>query len=431
MADQIVKTAAAFAPLLANTMPSGIPVRYKAVHGGRGSGKSRFFSDLAVEEMLTDAVDIVCLREVQKSLRFSVKREIEAAIVAMNAGAYFDVQDNLIYGKGGAAGKSGKAAASCVCIFEGLQNHTAESLQSLALFKRALIEEAQSLSQRSLDILRPTIRSPGSQIWAAWNPKSHLDAVDQFFRGATPPDDAIVVRANYSDNPWFPDVLQKEMQHDKRTASPEKFAHIWGGAYLTVGDAQVFKNWTVQEFDTHEGALLRYGADWGFAIDPSVLVRCYLVGRKLYVDYEAYQVGCEIDRLPDLFMTVPESEKWPIVADSARPETVSYMRRNGFSRMTPATKGPGSVEDGISWLQSLEIVVHPRCRHTIDELTHYSYKTDPATGKPIPVLSDKNNHVIDSLRYACEGARRAAMSRDKPKPAHPVVTHGHGSWMSG
>ena len=142
-----IETARAFKPLLA-------PARYKAAHGGRGSGKSRFFAGLLVEEQISQRLDAVCLREVQKSLEFSVKREISAAIQGMNAGAYFDVQDKRIIGTNGS-----------VTIFEGMQNHTADSIKSLAHFKRAWVEEAQSLSQNSLDILRPTIREPGSQIW--------------------------------------------------------------------------------------------------------------------------------------------------------------------------------------------------------------------------------------------------------------------------
>lgn len=391
-----IPTARVFLPLLK-------PARYKAIHGGRGSGKSRFFAGLLVEEQIAEPIDAVCLREVQKSLEFSVKREIEAAIESMNAGAYFDVQDKRVIAVNGG-----------VTIFEGMQNHTADSIKSLARFKRAWVEEAHSLSQRSMDILRPTIREEGSQIWFSWNPDDPTDAVDAFFRGEKPPTDAIIVEANWQDNPWFPKVLRDEMEHDLRSASPEKYAHVWKGAYRQAGDALVFKNWRVEEFDTDPGVVFRYGADWGFAIDPSVLVRCYLVGRRMYVDYEAYEVGCEIDRLPDLFVTVPEAEKWPIVADSARPETVSYMRRHGFPRMTSAVKGPKSVEEGVAFLQGLEIVVHPRCRHTIDELSTYAYKLDKMTGKPIPVLADKNNHVIDAIRYACEGARRAA---NAPKPA--------------
>jgi phage terminase large subunit len=126
------------------------------------------------------------------------------------------------------------------------------------------------------------------------------------------------------------------------------------------------------------------------------------------VDYEAYRVGCEITDTPDLFMSVPEAEKWPIVADSARPETISHMQRHGFPKIQPAVKGPKSIEDGIEWLKSFDIIVHPRCVNTINELTLYSYKTDPLTGQVLPLLEDKSNHVIDALRYACEGARRAA-----------------------
>jgi len=152
---------------------------------------------------------------------------------------------------------------------------------------------------------------------------------------------------------------------------------------------------------------LRYGADWGFSIDPSVLVRCWIDGKRLYVDHEAYMVGCEIDSLPALFMSVPDGEKWPIIADSARPETISYMRKHGFPKILPAVKGPRSLEEGVEFLKSYDIIVHPRCQHLIDELTLYSYKTDPLTQLVMPILADKDNHVIDSLRYALEGARRA------------------------
>jgi phage terminase large subunit len=309
-----------------------------------------------------------------------------------------------------------------------MQNFNADNIKSLARFRRAWVEEAHSLSSFSLDILRPTIRDEWvrngkqeqSEIWFSWNPDKRTDAVDDLFRGANVPANSIVVQANWSDNPWFPGVLEDERLHawkatqtgneKQRQAAQAKYNWVWQGAYREAGDALVFTNWRVEEFDTPDGVQLRYGADWGFSIDPSVLVRCYLQGRKLYIDHEAYQIGCEIDRLPDLFMQVPECEKWPVVADSARPETISYMRNHGFPRMTAALKGAKSVEEGVAWLQSLEIVVHPRCRHAIEELSTYAYEVDKDTGRPIPILADKNNHVIDAVRYACEGARRAAKS---------------------
>ena len=114
-------------------------------------------------------------------------------------------------------------------------------------------------------------------------------------------------------------------------------------------------------------------------------------------------VGCEIDNLPNLFDRVPDSRKWFITADSARPETIDYLQRHGFPKINAAIKGPRSLEEGIAFLQTFDIVVHPRCKHVIDELTLYRYKQDELTGKVIPILEDKNNHCIDSLRYACAG----------------------------
>jgi phage terminase large subunit len=138
----------------------------------------------------------------------------------------------------------------------------------------------------------------------------------------------------------------------------------------------VFKNWRIEEFEAPAGAVHRLGADFGFSIDPSCAGALHIEGRNLYVDYEAYRIGCEIDNLPDLFMSIPEAEKWPMVADTSRPETISYLRRHGFPKIQAAIKGARSVEEGVAFLQSYDIVVHPRCQHLIDELTLYSYKLD-------------------------------------------------------
>jgi phage terminase large subunit len=196
---------------------------------------------------------------------------------------------------------------------------------------------------------------------------------------------------------------------------------VWGGHYSLNSEARVFRNWVIEEFEPPTDAVHRFGADWGFAIDPTVLVRCHVEGRKLYVDYEAWQVGCEIDKTPALFDTITGSRKWLIRADSARPETVSYMKRQGF-RITAAIKGTGSIEDGIEFLRSFDIVVHPRCTKVIEELTLYAYKVDEHTGEILPVLEDKNNHTIDALRYALEELRRtgykpAALPKKPPRDA--------------
>jgi phage terminase large subunit len=325
----------------------------------------------------------------------------------MNAGAYFEVQDKKIRSHNGG-----------LIIFQGMQNHTAESIKSLEGYDIAWVEEAQTLSQRSLDMLRPTIRKPGSEIWFSWNPRFETDPVDVLLRGENPPPNSIVIEANYHDNPWFPDVLRDEMEYDRKR-DIDKYTHIWLGQYQRNSESRVFKNWTVEEFEVDPTQVIRQGADWGFSIDPTVLVQCYIVGRTLYVPYEAYRVGCEIVDTPALFMSVPESERWPITADSARPETISHLRKNGFPKITAAVKGAKSLEEGVEFLKSFDIIVHPRCKHLIDELTHYKYKEDPLTGAVLPVLEDKDNHVIDALRYACEGARRAS----KPQAVSRVIAH--------
>lgn len=401
-----IEVAPAFEPLLA-------PARYKGAHGGRGSGKSHFFATLLVATaMRKPGLRAACVREIQKSLKNSAKLLVEDKIRSMGLQGHFEILDTEIRTPGGG-----------VVIFQGMQNHTADSVKSLEGFDIAWCEEAQSLSQRSLDLLRPTVRKAGSELWFGWNPDQPDDPVE-FLRSDHPPSNAIVVEANWNDNPFLPDELKQEQEDDKRR-DPDKWEHIWNGGYQLNSEARVFRNWKVQEFDTPNDAIHRFGADWGFAIDPTTLVRCHIDGRKLYVDHEAWEVGCEIDKTPDLFDTIEGSRKWLIRADSARPETVSYMKRQGF-KIVPAIKGQGSVEDGVEFLRSFDIVVHPRCEKVISELTRYAYKTDDHTGDILPVLEDKNNHTIDALRYALEELRRSGY---KPKDV-PRKPKRDGYWPS-
>lgn len=211
-----IETAPIFEPLLA-------PSRYKGAHGGRGSGKSHFFAEMMVEAaIMRPGFRGACIREVQRTLAQSVKKLIEDKIQAMGVGRAFEVQEAQIKTPGGG-----------VIIFQGMQNHTADSVKSFEGFDVAYVEEAQSLSQRSLDLLRPTIRKENSELWFAWNPRFDTDAIDMFFRGGKHHAGAVCVEANWQDNPWFPDVLRAEMRDDYRN-DPEKAAHVWGGGYETV-----------------------------------------------------------------------------------------------------------------------------------------------------------------------------------------------------
>ncbi len=382
-----IQTPRKFVPLLGSA-------RYKGAYGGRGSGKSHFFAEMLVERALMQpGFRAACVREVQKSLKNSVKLLVEDKIRKLGVQSSFDILEAEVRTPGGG-----------VIIFQGMQNHTADSIKSLEGFDVAWVEEAQSLSQRSLDLLRPTIRKPGSELWFSWNPGKPTDPVDVLLRGENPPADSVVIEANWNDNPFLPAELRADLEDDRRR-DPDKFLHVWQGAYSLNSEARVFRNWKIEEFETPADAVHRFGADWGFAVDPTVLVRCHIDGRKLYVDAEAWQVGCEIDRTPALFDTIPGSRKFLIRADSARPETVSYMKRQGF-RIVEAIKGPGSIEDGVEFLRSFDIIVHPRCKKVAEELTLFAYKVDQHTGDILPVLDDKNNHTIDALRYALEELRR-------------------------
>jgi len=400
-----IPTAECFEPLLE-------PARYKGAHGGRGSGKSHYFAGRLIELcVLIPGLHAVCIREIQKSLDQSVKKLLEIKIEEFELGGSFIVQHDKIITPGNGQ-----------IIFTGMQNHTADSIKSLEGYDIAWVEEAQTLSQHSLGLLRPTIRSEGrhaeilpqSEIWFSWNPNDETDPVDAFLV-ANKPDNAIVVEANFNDNPWFPEVLRVEMEYDRKH-DPDKYRHVWCGEYRTISQARVFNNWKIEEFDSPSGGIYRLGADFGFANDPTVLIRARLEGKRLYIDYEAYMVNCEIDQTGDLFDMIPDSRKWFITAESARPETISYLKRHGYPRIKKSVKGKGSIKEGIEWLKSYDLIVHPRCDHTAYELKHYSYKVDPLTEKVLPILEDADNHVIDALRYACEGVRWAENKTSSSAP---------------
>ena len=372
------------------------PARYKGAFGGRGSAKSHTFAEMLLLQCMGRPTRAICVREYQRTLEESVKRLLDDKISTYQLTGRFRSLNTHIETPGGG-----------IIIFGGMKSYNADSIKSLEGYDIAWVEEAQMLSQRSLDLLRPTIRKPDSEIWFTWNPRNADDPVDKFLRG-DPPKDAVVIEANWRDNPWFTERLRGELEWD-RAHDPAKYAHVWLGKYEDRTEARVFKNWRIEDFETPEDAVFYFGGDWGFAQDPTVLVRCWIDGRKLYVDQEAYQVGCEIDDTPELFDQIDGgmAREWTITADSARPETIAYLKRHGYPRIKAARKGPGSVEEGVKFLQSYEIIVHTRCKHTIDELTLYRYQIDARTGQVLPRLEDKTNHVIDSLRYATEQARKS------------------------
>jgi phage terminase large subunit len=385
-------------------LPDGTPIRYKCFYGGRGGAKSYNFARALVAEAYTAKHLILCTREFQNTIGDSVKRVIEKQIEALGLQSWFRITESSIV----------CPLTGSEFIFKGLRRDI-QGIRSLEGVTRCWIEEAQWTTQDSLLILDPTIREPGSQIWISYNPVNDTDPVHQMFV-ERPPADAFVSKVSWKDNPWFPPELERlrvrmlEQDHDA-------YDWVWEGECRKISAAAIFKDrYIVEGFDEPEVVdRYFYGVDWGFSNDPIFATRSYIHNEDLYVTHEFCGVGVEIDDIPVVlaggisprtgieYTGIPGIRDWPIKADNARPETISYVRRQGFS-IEGAEKWSGSVEDGIAHLKGFnKIHIHTRCTNMQQEARLYSYKVDPKTEDVLPKPEDKHNHGWDSLRYALDG----------------------------
>lgn len=375
--------------------------RYRCSHGGRGSAKTRTFALMTAIRGYMAAMNgqsgvILCAREYMNSLEESSMEEVKQAIRSVPwLNDFYELGEKYIRTK----------CRSVNYVFAGLR-HNLDSIKSKARILIAWVDEAESVSEIAWTKLTPTVREAGSEIWVTWNPERDGSATDKRFR-KNPPDNAVVVEMNYCDNPWFPSVLEEERLSDQERLDSATYAWIWEGAYLENSDKQVLANkYVVKSFPDDlwkKADRLLFGADFGFAKDPNTLLRQFILDDCLYIEYEVYGIGVELDHMPAFYDKIPESRKWPIKADSARPETISYLKRQGFN-ISAAKKWQGSVEDGITHLRGFkQIIIHPRCKETAKEARLYSYKTDRITGEVLPVIEDKNNHCWDAVRYGLDG----------------------------
>lgn len=332
---------------------------------------------------------ILCTRELQTSIRDSVHQLLRDQIQAMGLPG-FQVTEREIRHVNGS-----------LFIFEGLRFNVTK-IKSLEGVDIAWVEEAERISSVSWDVLIPTIRKDGSEIIVTFNPDRQEDSTYQRFVVNAPPT-AWVRKVGWEDNPWFPAPLKAEKDYLYRV-DPEAAAHVWGGTTRQASDAQILRGkWFVEEFTpgpTWQGPY--QGMDFGFAVDPTTLVRCWVAERVLYVEHELYRVGLELDDTAQAALNaIPDVAKYATRADSARPETISYLKRHGLPRLEGVKKWAGSVEDGIAHLRQYErIVIHPRCKNAISEARLYSYKVDARSGDVLPVVLGANDHCIDSIRYA-------------------------------
>ncbi|HDR1307231.1 TPA: phage terminase large subunit, partial [Pasteurella multocida] len=336
---------------------------------------------------------ILCGREFMNSLEDSSLEEIKQAIRSEPfLEAFFEIGEKFVRTKCGRISY----------VFTGLR-HNLDSIKSKARILLAWVDEAESVSEIAWQKLLPTVRESNSEVWVTWNPEKKGSATDLRFRQSIP-ENAMIVEMNYTDNPWFPDVLEQERLNDKKRLDDATYRWIWEGAYLEASEAQIFKGkYEELEFKPNQDFNGPYfGLDFGFAKDPTAVVKCWVFDNNLYIEYEAGKTGLELDHTADFVKErVPDIERHILRADSARPESISYLKRNGIPRIEEVKKWSGSVEDGIEHIKSYrKVYIHPRCKETLREFRLYSYKTDRLTGDVLPTVLDEHNHYIDAIRYA-------------------------------
>lgn len=372
------------------------PYRYKVIYGGRGSGKSYAVADILLMQSLQRKCIIICGREFQNSIKDSVHSLLKQRIEALGLSEFFEVTREEIRND----------HMGSRFLFKGLRNNI-DSIKSMAGITHMWIEEADTLSAESWKVIKPTIREEGSEIWITMNPKNKTDILyREFIEVKKIPANTYRVKVNWQDNPYFPGVLKDEMERDKER-DYGYYRHVWEGECLEHSDAQIFKNrWEmIKEKDYKEPADVHpyYGLDYGFSQSPTAGIRCYVHDNKLYISHEAVKKELDLDETTAfLEKHLPDLRKYTIYADSARPDNISFMKRRGLS-IKGVEKGKGSIEDGIDYIKTFDrIIVHENCRHTMEELTLYSFEVDNRSGDITNKIVDAHNHCIDALRYALE-----------------------------
>lgn len=370
--------------------------RYYVAYGGRGSAKSWSVARILLLISYQRKIRVLCAREIQHSIKDSVHKLLSDQIDILKLDGFGITNDAIRHTNGSEF------------IFTGLYTNLSK-IKSLEGIDYCWIEEAESISSLSWEILDPTIRKPKSKIFITFNPRYEDDVIYKSFI-LNKPENAFVVKVNWSDNKHFPLELKAQKDHMARV-DPELYMHIWEGEIKKNTNELIFSGkWRVQNFEAAFGTHFYFGADWGFSQDPNTLIRCFIKDDFLYIDYEVndkpydseIKIQTDIEKLPELWNLIPKVKDFTITADSARPETISYMNSKGFC-VVGAIKGKGSVEDGITYLRSFEqIIIHPRCKNTIYEFANYKFKVDPRSGQITHQIVDKYNHHIDAIRYALE-----------------------------
>ena len=411
------------------------PSRYKGIWGGRGSGKSHFFAELLIEEcLLNPGLRAVCIREVQKSLKESAKRLIEDKLKTFGLGEAqgFRVLVDRV-----------ETPGNGVIIFQGMQDHTAESIKSLEGYSRAWIEEAQTLSARSLGLLRPTLRAEGSELWFSWNPTRKSDPVDQLLRGETLPTGAVVVKANWNDNPWFPSVLEQE-RLDCLRSQPDQYGHIWEGDYATVLTGAYYARHLAEAKaagrigNVSRDPLMEVRAFWdiGFNDATSIWIAQF-VGREIrvldYYEAQGQPLASHLDWLRSrgwgsALCVLPHDGSHGNAVTGIRFE--DHIRAAGFKANTVENQGKGAAMKRIEAARRLFPSIWFNAETTqagLDAIGWYHEKRDENRNIGLGPDHDWSSHAADSFGLMC-------IAYEAPREKRAPITRTlrpQGAWMGG
>lgn len=397
-----------FMPLVENK------VRNKVAKGGRGSAKSESFAQLSVEKTHTERHRVLCCRELQKSIKESVHQTIKDCIYEKGLEKYYHITDTGIRSK-----RTGSEY-----LFLGVRSNPNE-IKSLKGITICWIEEGEGLSEKSLDVLGPTIRKIDAEIWVSYNPETKNSPCDKVFVQQAQ-EDSIIVEMNWRDNPWFHLTSLPSLKDHCKKVDYEKYLWIWEGQYKKYAEDVIFKNKIEVdcEFEAPEGTKFYFGLDFGFSTDPLSASRLWEKEdgefKDLYIDYEVYGLGIELDDMHEkLWNGLPGLGRNPLMADSARPDTISLLRRKFIKagkewsgiNCIGANKKKGSLEDGIEFLRSYRrIYIHKRCEGAKDDYQNYRWARDAQTNEILTEPVDKANHTPDNNRYALEKLMKRKVS---------------------
>lgn len=365
--------------------------RHKAIYGGRGSGKSWAVATYLVSIASKSRKRIICARQFQNSIRDSSKELIERRIHDLGLDNQFTITDRYIFHN----------ATKSQFIFIGLERNV-ESIRSLEGADVVWIDEARTISARSMEVLLPTIRKAGSELIWTWNPEQPEDPVDAYFRAGAPPPRSVIIRVDFSDNPFFKDTeMPNEMETLKR-GNLARYKHVWLGEYDVRYESKVFPNAKTGRVDVPANTPPKYGMDFGFGKDPAFIVKLYVLeaSKQIYIANEAHG-AVAMERLPTMIRSVIHHDDDLIRCDSSQPIIIDFLQSRGLNTV-PAKKGPGSVKSGILFLQSYEIIIDPACEAMREEARLYSWMTDRLTQRVLSTPVDAHNHGWDATRYAVE-----------------------------